>query len=143
MPLKAGDTFFIPSTGGWANPAGSHLFVCLTDPDEKGNVITVAINTFRTGSDSNCVLNPADHKFVTRKSCMAYDKANKMSAKVTENQIAIGHYNTSDAVSPALLSRIRKGLIASDDTPEFIKTDYKKAITWLAQQANSKRGGKA
>jgi hypothetical protein len=126
MPLKAGSAFFIPSTGGFFNPSAAHLFVCLTGPDAKGNVITVSIMTLRANLDQACVLSVGDHPFIKHKSCANYMKANLLYAPTTEKEIAAGNYKSAVDVDPAVLVKLRKGLLASGNTPDFILAEAKK-----------------
>ena len=125
MTVKAGSAFFVPSTGGFFNPAGSHLFVALTDPDEKGDFISVSVMTLRGNLDQTCVLEVGDHEFVTRRSCVNYLQANKQYAVQTEKDLTSGNCKPAADVKPELLARMRRGLLASGNTPQFI-LDYAK-----------------
>jgi hypothetical protein len=123
MPLKAGSAFFLASTGGFSNPGGSHLFVCLTDPDDKGDVISVSLMTHRKGLDGACVLAAGEHEFLHRDSCANYMMANKIYAPGTEKSPL---YSAAKDVTTDVLGKLRTGLLVSDNTPDFV-VKYAKA----------------
>ena len=126
MPLKAGDAFHMSGTGGFTNPGGAHLCVCLTSPCEKGNILVVTIISYKPGFDKGCLLCLGDHKDIRWDSCASYADAKKIYGTATEKLIGDGTYGVTDNVSPELLSRLRRGLFASGDTPPFILEYAKK-----------------
>lgn len=126
MPLKAGDTFYKTGTGGFGNPGGGHLCVCLTSPCAKGDILTVTVQTYRPGFDTSCILDVGDHEFLTHKSIATYSHATKVGGTATEKLVADGTYELKAPVNQAILNRLRDGLKASGDTPPFALT-YAKA----------------
>ncbi len=125
MPLKAGDAFFKSGTGGFRNPGGGHLCVCLTSPCDKDDILTVTIQTYHPGFDTSCILNVGDHESIQHKSIATYARATKVGAKATQALIDNKTYTQKASVSPAILKKLRDGLKASGDTPPFA-LDYAK-----------------
>lgn len=125
MPLKAGDAFYKTGTGGFGNPSGGHLCVCLTSPCDKDNILTVTIQTYRPGFDTSCILDVGDHEFIQHKSIATYSRATKVGATATQALIDNGTYALKACVGPAILKKLREGLKASGDTPPFA-LDYAK-----------------
>lgn len=126
MTLKAGSAFIMTSTGGFSNPGGGHLCVCLTGPCDKGDVITVTIQTYHPGFDTSCVLDVGDHDKIVHKSVAAYARSAKNYAKKMQGLIDGGTYTPQPDVSPEVLAKLRSGLMTSGDTPRFILEYAKK-----------------
>lgn len=124
MPLKAGDTFFMPDTGGAFDSGKAHLMICVLGPDEKGDALIVPLVTCRPYSDHTCVLNVGDHPFIKHKSCISFDRAKKVPA--TSIDSSASNFKPGAPVTAAVLNKIRKGLLASKETAPFV-TAYAKA----------------
>lgn len=125
MTLKAGSAFFKTGTGGFGNPGGGHLCICLTSPDLKGDILSVTIQTYRPGFDTSCILDVGDHEFIQHKSVAAYARCSKIGAVATQKLIDDGTYTRKADVESAILKKLRDGLKASGDTPPFV-LDYAK-----------------
>ena len=125
MPLKAGDAFYKTGTGGFGNPGGGHLCVCLTSPCDKDNILIVTIQTYRPNFDTSCILDVGDHEFITHKSIATYARATKVGGTATQKLIDNGTHTQKASVSAAILKKLRDGLKVSGETPPFA-LDYAK-----------------
>lgn len=116
MPLRAGDTFFLNNTGGAANPAGSHLMICLiVDPDRDSAIIVPTV-TRHEHSDPSCVFNVGDHPFIQHESCASYDFAREISLKEVNEQIDKRKIKLQERLSKGALIRLLIGFVSSDET---------------------------
>ncbi len=122
MPLKAGDTFFMPDTGGSAKPGDRHLMACVFAPDKEGNILVVPFDSLHAKADQTCTLAVGEHAFVTRPSYVAYFAMKKVSASATDKHIANKYWIPDAPVTKDLLQRIRIGLLASKETEPWAKT---------------------
>lgn len=104
--MKGGDTF---------RPTDStidkyrHLWVILSDPDQDPDeVVVVSITEAHPKKDMSCVLQPHDHPFLYKESCVAYDLANLTS--VTDLILARdnGDLEPEEPMDPEVLERMRK-----------------------------------
>ncbi len=118
--LSAGDTYL---AGDEDTPL--HLHVVITTPS-AGEVAVVSITTRRTKSETLVTLVRGDHPFIQHDSVVAYAYAEISQVSNIENAIQTGKAKLREPVSPALLRRIRAGLMDSDRTPNQVR-DYCKA----------------
>src|SRR5690348_15468235 len=83
-------TIWIPGTGPQHDRGRGHLFVVLTEPGPKGNVLAVPICSATGNYDGTCKLDSADHGYLTHLSYVAYSKMNIYSASIIESQVQRG-----------------------------------------------------
>ena len=119
MPLKPGDAFFLRGTGGFSNPGGAHLCVCLTGECPKGNLLVVPVVTYRPGFDTSCMIGVGDHEFIKHSSCVSYGQAKLVYGKAVERDIEGSVYDLAERIDPLILKKMRHGVFSSGDIPEF------------------------
>jgi hypothetical protein len=142
LQLKTGHTFFIPNTGGAANPSGSHLFVCMTARNKEANSIIVPITSLHNYSDQSCVLHVGDHRFIRQDSCVSYDFAQILPAGEIEARIADQTYATHDPVSDAVWIRLLVGFVTSDEVEPRIYEAMRGEMLkkWLIHKGHLPKG---
>jgi hypothetical protein len=104
--MKAGDTF---------RPADNtvdkfiHLWVIISDPEQDADeVLLVSVTEYHPKKDTACILNPGDHPFIHKTSCVAYDLANAPSLETLLQAKDNGDLVPNDPMPPDVLQRIRK-----------------------------------
>jgi len=118
----AGSTILIPS-----GPLGNHLFVVVIDPSDfdghpKQSCISVSICSIRDiPYDKTCIVQPLEHPFIKHPSYVSFrntriDMASHLE-KMASDQSAFPQVDTS----LELLTKIRSGILASKQTPNFYK----------------------
>jgi hypothetical protein len=111
--MNAGDTFLIP------DGITTHLnFVIAVLAD--GSLVICHFTTRRSRSDPTCIVQTGEHPFIDRETAIRYDQAYICTAD------HIGNLNgvitkQLEALSQALLARIRQGALDSPQTPDPIK----------------------
>lgn len=118
----AGSALLIPS-----GPSGNHFYVVLNNPSDFDgyplqSCISCCVCTIRSGPyDETCVVEPGEHKFIIATSYVAYRysriDASAHLRKLVKAQTAF----PQEPVGSLLLARIRDGLKASKQTPNYIK----------------------
>lgn len=101
-----------------------HLWLVLTDPDpQTDKVVIVMVTTRRDHSDPTVILQPGDHPFIRHASSVEYGVAKLAPRSKLEAGMARGRATLHEDVKPALLGRVRSGLLASSRTSHELK-DY-------------------
>lgn len=126
MQLRCGDTFLMPKSGR----AVEHLWVILTEIDQATRTaICVNVTTKQSHSETTVVLKAGDHPFIKHDSVINFSDAREMPIDPVEQALSRRTVQfvcqPHDPCSAALLERIRKGLIASKQTPKGIKQKCK------------------
>lgn len=99
-----------------------HLWFVLTDPDgTPPRVVAVMLRTVRSYTDPTVILQPGDHPFVSHPSAVHYSSACWFPLHRLARAIAVGECHLKADMSPALLRRVRDGLLASPFTVEVLK----------------------
>ena len=113
--------------------AVDHLWVVISLPGDDGSVVIVNFTSWRAGCDENCVIETGEHKFVTHKTVVAYEKARLVSA---QNQAALAKISVGrwDPVSPALLARIQAGALSSDLTQQKLQKAVEASMAKQAKE---------
>lgn len=107
---------------------GKHLWFVLTDPDpETKKVVAVMLVTARSYTDKTVELHPGSHPFVVRESNVNYSSADFVPVSRLNSRLASGDAILQPDMAPNLLKKVRKGLLASTRTPNYVK-DYCKGI---------------
>jgi hypothetical protein len=110
--VSAGDTFLL------SHPY-NHLYVVCSDPTlDAEHVVLVNFTTFEQEEESCCIVNPGEHPFITRKSCIRYKDARIAATVALRKLLDLGQMNRREPVSGDLLTRIRNGASESDFLPE-------------------------
>lgn len=120
MPLRLGDSFFVSGTGGYNNPAGAHLMVCVALNKSNDSAIIVPIVSQHDRSDTSCELRVGDHPFITHDSCVDYGFATIISLSETNAKIYAGTLKLKAPISNSVIKKFQIGLVTSDETPPYI-----------------------
>jgi hypothetical protein len=116
--LKCGDAVEMPKPG----QAVPHLWIIVTDPlPSSHEVVIVNVTSLRQHSDTTVVLKPGDHPYIRHDSVIFYADARLADVRNIQAGIDKGWFQECAACSPALLKRIREGLLASKFTRNKIK----------------------
>lgn len=120
VPVKRGLVFWLIPAGECTHP---HPWFVISD-EVSGKVLTVNV-TDAKNYQSTCVLAPGDHPDITKPSAVFYRMHREREAAGIGLALGagIGIRHLKDA-SPALLTRIITGLIASTDVTDAIKVKY-------------------
>jgi hypothetical protein len=95
----------------------AHLWVVLTDPQDSPSVAIVNLTTQTNIPDEPLVLNTGEHAFIRHKTVVNYAEAKIVSAEELERLIEanlITPHHREPYCTPALLEKIRKGVLTSD-----------------------------
>jgi hypothetical protein len=104
--MKAGDTF---------RPADNtvdqfvHLWVIISDPEQDPDrVLIVSLTEYHPKKDTACILEPGDHPFLHKKTCVAYNLANAPSLDDLVRARNNGDLIPKEPMRAEILERIRK-----------------------------------
>ncbi|WP_156368493.1 hypothetical protein [Duganella sp. Leaf61] len=107
--VQAGSTILIPS-----GPTGDHLFVVVLGGkiiNGKESLLLASFSTARHATDDmTCPVSPGEHPFIVDASFIAYSKCRSDPLIDVIARLNDGYFRAKQAVSPALLERIRQGL---------------------------------
>lgn len=120
MPLKPGDTFLIPFTGGKFDPEGAHLFICLVARTPENNAVFVPVVTLHDRADKACLLNVGDHSFIQHPSCVDYSFARVQVTENFEEDIRFKSVKPRQALKAAVLRRVHIGFVLSDEVEPWV-----------------------
>jgi hypothetical protein len=86
-----------------------HLWVVVSDPEQDPDeVVIVSIAEAHPKKDTACILQPGEHPFRYKESCVAYDLANLTSTADLVRARDDGDLEPMEPMDPAVLDRIRK-----------------------------------
>ena len=102
--------------------AKPHLWFVLTEPyGTPGRVVAVMLRSARRFTDKTLVLNTGDHPFVRRESSVQYSTARWFAVQALQKAFRDGRCSLQVDMSPALLARVREGLMKSPFTVNAIR----------------------
>ncbi|MCG8587614.1 MAG: hypothetical protein MI757_23145 [Pirellulales bacterium] len=105
--MNAGDTFLIEEPG---TSLDSHLWIVLSDPDiDPHSVLLVNFTSFREDKDQACIVDPHEHGYLSKKSCVNYQKAKVVGVVDLDNLLTNKLIKKHDPLSAELLQKIRDG----------------------------------
>ena len=113
-------------TGGWSNPSGSHLMICLLINKSKGEALIVPLVTKRANIDCTCEFGKGDHPFIKHASCADFSHIKKCSVDSINQMLEDEEYSINDPISNEQLVGLLKGLLASEETAGWAVTYAKK-----------------
>lgn len=70
-------------------PGDGHLYAVISRPSVP-EVVLVNLTTLRPRSDRSCLVDPGEHPFVTRPTCVAYQYAEVVPTAILEAKLAAG-----------------------------------------------------
>jgi hypothetical protein len=108
-----GDTFFF---GDDDDPKG-HLQVIITEPNDRGEVITVSITTRHKKSDAMVPLVVGDHPFIKAPSVVTFNFAKIRTIAEIDAVIAKRDAKKREPMDEKILKRCRSALQESEFTP--------------------------
>jgi hypothetical protein len=101
--VRAGDTFLV------ALVADEHLWMVISDPEiDPQRVLMVNFSSWKPYHDQACIVEPGEHPFVIRRSCVNYPEARLTTSEVLERLIAVNQLFPRQSLSAELLARIRR-----------------------------------
>jgi hypothetical protein len=107
-----------------ALPPKPHLWFVLTNPDEQAAVVVAVMMVSRKRhTDDTVILNVGDHPFIRHESAIQYSTATRFQLHKLLRDVGTGRCHLRESMSPALLERVRAGLLESPFTVHAIR-DY-------------------
>ena len=107
-----------------------HLWIVVSRPTAEGMIAVVNLESHRAragGHDESCVLlQPGEHPFVRRTTCVNYRRAKMESEAVFDSKARVGRRVAWDPLGPELLRRIQEGALT---TPQKIPKRVVAAIS--------------
>jgi len=113
--VNGGDTLIIPVPSASLD---SHLWMVISDPSQSDRCLLVNLTSWRADKDQACVVNPGEHPFISKKSCVNYRDAKWCPTADLDALLASNRINKHDPLSPELLKRIRNSALDSRMTME-------------------------
>ena len=97
---------------------GPHLVVVMNDPDSDGLCLLVMVSTIYPDRkhDPACLLEGADHSFITRPSYVVYARANYALGRHIANMVDKKLYVPRDDITATVFQRIADGIFKSDNS---------------------------
>jgi hypothetical protein len=118
-------TLWIPGTGPDHDKRRGHLFVILTEPGPKGNVLVVPICSADKKFDATCIVGAGDHHFLKHKSYIAYHKLSTYSAAVLETQVQKKAIQYHGMLDEKVFALVCEGIENSREAAPKFKNYYK------------------
>lgn len=119
-PINAGQSLYISYING-PNP---HLWFVMTDPDgTPSKVAAVMVRTATEYTDPTLVLEPVEHSFIDRDTCVDFASTELYDVSLLERGIETGVIQVLDDASDELLAKIRVSLFESENVKQYI-LDY-------------------
>lgn len=104
--MKAGDTFLIEEPG---TSYDSHLWMLISDPEADHFVILVNFTTWRPDKDQACIVEPGEHSYISRTTCVNYAKARQVSSAALQQLLDKQLIKNLQPLSGNLLEKVRRG----------------------------------
>src|SRR5258708_10421215 len=123
--MQAGDTLLITLERTQSIP---HLWVVVTNPDERGQLLIVSITTLRHNVDQTVVLQRGDHPFVRHQSSVFFGDSMIVSEERLEQWRLAGVASAEEPCRADILRLIQDGVLVSDYTPRKIIAFFQRAL---------------
>lgn len=112
--LATGDTFINSPVPG----VPSHLWIVVSDPRlDPEHVVIVNLSSNQGPQGNNCIVDPGDHDYVSRRSYVRFDMARVVSAQKLQELLDRNLVSIRRPSSKQLLNRIRTDLLRSKLAP--------------------------
>jgi hypothetical protein len=105
--VNTGDTVHIPIPG---TSYDSHLWILISDPSQGDECVIVNFTSWRQDKDQACIVEPGEHPYVQKRTCVNYKDAKRLKTSDLERLIASRHLKCSDPVPAKLLQKIRDAI---------------------------------
>ena len=112
----------IPAPGSGVTP---HLWIVVTEPDDRGICIIVNLTTLRHGQDQTVTIAANEHPFVNRPTSVRYSDARLADIHKLRGEVARGLAVQKASCSSKLLKLVQDGVCASPYTPNKIVEFYR------------------
>ena len=113
---KCGDTFLYRRPG-----LDNHLQVVLSNPTlVPARVVVVNFSSLRGYEERTCIIEPGEHPYATKRTCIPYRFAYMTSLAYLEEREANGDIERQEPLSPELLCRVLTGAALSVFMPTEI-----------------------
>ena len=100
--MNAGDTILIPLPSASVD---SHLWMIISDPLQSDDVLIVNFTSWRSDKDQACIVEPWEHAYLSKKSCVNFKDAKLCKASHLDDLLASGKLNQHAPLSVALLEK--------------------------------------
>ena len=104
-----------------SNVDGGHLWVIVTEPSESGEVVCATFTTRRQRSDTTTICQPGEHPFFRHETVVAHNQSLQYKTVVIAECLGDGTFISRETCSPALLRKVRDGIMTSQFTPKYIR----------------------
>ena len=115
--MRLGDTFLNLNPG-----SPEHLWIVITDPEVLPFMVIVNLTSYRFGCDDTCRVVAGEHSFVSRDSVVAFERAQLLTPQQLQFIEGNGHCRMHEPVTAELIGRIQQGVIASEFTPQKVRS---------------------
>jgi hypothetical protein len=106
--MKAGDTFLTPNMD-------DHLWMVISNPAlDPVNVVVVCFLPWQNHYDQSCIVEAAEHPFVTHSTCVNYPGATIVADATLETLRVRGALREKEPLSSELFNRIRRSAENAD-----------------------------
>ena len=112
--MRPEDTFLSTVDGG-------HPWVIITEPDESGEVVCATFTTRRDRSDATTICQAGEHPFFRHETVVAHNQCLQYTTAMIEEYFEDGTFVAREPCAPALLRKVRDGIMASEFTPKYIR----------------------
>ncbi len=113
---------FLMESGPSHNPEKMHLHIVCFDPDIEGNTVIVGVDTYKNDlCNSDCILYPYEHQFITSKSFVQYRWARIEKATTLQKAINMQKIIIKEDMNNNTFYKIRNRLVDSDNVSKIIK----------------------
>lgn len=97
-----------------------HLHVVVSEPDNAGQIAVVNLTSRRWDSDTCCVIESGEHRWVTHETVVAYSHARVVLAQDLARGVEGRVLRLHDGVEAELLARIQHGALDCEQTPPLV-----------------------
>lgn len=123
--VAIGDTYWIEDPLS----AKPHLYFVITEPDENNRVLLVNMTDTGNISDRSCVIEPKDHKAVSKKSAIHYGdpiyaRTSKIERAITETE----KFQYGPRASDELIEKIQRGALSSQHLDSRYEATIKRSL---------------
>ena len=102
-----------------------HLWIVLSHPTESGTIAVANLTTHRPLVKSHsptCVfIQPGEHPFVTRVSCIAYHRASMKASRPFDSRVRRGELVEYLPFVSDLLNRVQHGALGTPHIPALVR----------------------
>ena len=105
--MTAGETIIIPLPG---TSYDSHLWMVISDPAQGDECVIVNFTSWRADKDQACIVEPGEHPYVSKKTCVNFKDAKKCKTGDLDTLVASKKLEHAAPLSVELLAKIRSAV---------------------------------